>query len=374
MSEATKSEAKLSLATCTQCNAGIKLEDALASRHAVPCGHVVCGACTAKVEALITASKHASCALPGCDEAFRRPASWVPAWCARRTGRIAAQAALALADQGNVGDSSPPPLKLCVECDPDPATGERHAATHECKDCGDDTIFCAIIAAAHPRLRASKGHVVTPLDGPAPAAAAASVVTPRWSICADHNEDICCCEVGTMRLLCVGCLNPSAVPLQVESLRAAAKTLESVVAAQKVSEAVQQCSGDGNIPAADVFRIWGDAEIAKVRAAESAEIRAVQEQSASCVDHISVVVSRWENTRTRFLLQRRGLCATLEEIEDELKGPKESDDSPTGQAAASRIGAASPARAAPGSRNHPSKTLVAHFLGRASRAQFGYCC
>ena len=114
------------LGACTQCKRDIPRSAARESRHALPCGHVFCAACTAKVAAERAGGSEVKCVVKCCDVVLCPTAEWVPAACTGRSHRLADSLARTLADQGNVGDAPPAPQDS-VESKGSPAAAQASA-------------------------------------------------------------------------------------------------------------------------------------------------------------------------------------------------------------------------------------------------------
>ena len=328
----------VNLRQCTQCKAVITLDGARKARHAVPCGHVVCGPCFDQLS--LTGERTTRlCQSAGCARIFEVSKVWVTAWCVWRGCRIEAELADLVKDQGNVGDAAPEPQ--CVECEPDPSTGRTHAATHRCATCGADTVFCDSVAAAHRSTRALRSHVVTklgssslpgedngkrgnPTVGPIPA--------ETWRLCAEHKSEIIMAETTTKRPLCAECMAASVGDVVVQpvglALAALAPTNDSLVAqATKFADGLADLKsiagtfGDAFIAETDA---WAADETARVRAWEAQEVKAVQEvaeKTIAAIEHARIL--RMDSAKS-LVAQRLAVKATIEEMSHEESGAEPS--------------------------------------------------
>lgn len=98
----------LNISACVRCKSILARRDTLRSRHAVPCGHVLCGECLGEVEAERRKRGRALCASLGCGATLDPVSTFPTAWCTQRAERIAEKLAAVLSDQGNVGDRLEP--------------------------------------------------------------------------------------------------------------------------------------------------------------------------------------------------------------------------------------------------------------------------
>ena len=327
---------------CTQCNEGIPASTV--SRHAIPCGHLVCGTCVDKLEAerkdAVTTVQ--ACRSAGCKHPFTDFDLWIVASCTRRSARLARLLTDLVSDQGDRGASpdsaAPLPAPNCVECGPDPDTGATHAATHRCRTC--NTECCDQVAALHPRLKASRGHDVRPLPRPKaertpesksaserPGTDVGAVETAATlpGTCPMHNQDFIFESALTSRPVCAECLVSLSTPIPVKRL-SSAQTPASIEEAMRASVAKQRNALMEISHTVEGYRdelnAWGTAAKARMTTWAAVVAREAQNLVAQCAADVDDIVSSRVGIVTSALAQRIALRVTLDEISYELLQPE----------------------------------------------------
>lgn len=307
---------------CVQCTKEIPYKSSRLARHAVPCGHVICGGCFDRLGSEERKEKLGSqqCSSTGCGQRFESLATWPIAMCTQRFGRIVNSRA-AGNPQGNVGDI---PVPDCDECEADEATGKPHKASFRCDTC--NKAYCKTVADFHRKMKSTSSHALTPIKG-APAAAgsgpAGDPAVLKWSLCNEHKEDIRFAEVGTMRLLCPSCLSGSKRHITVMSLDEAAQALQTS-SAGLAPEATRWKQELKNLGVSleeyrDKVDKWTSEEVSRIRLWEKRELQAVRMIADECASMVADVRTQRIDIGSSILPQRLGLSASLEEIEIELK-------------------------------------------------------
>lgn len=337
MSEAkSRDRSSFSFSVCSQCRQRISSADTLESRHAVPCGHVLCPSCIGRIEAEQKAGK-AVCRSAGCGADLDPVGTFPTATCTQREYRVTGKLAV-FGDQGNVGDAPRPtgPLPTCIECGPDPDTGALHAATHECRTCGEGSYLCGPAAALHPRARATRGHATLPLLAGATAAASAAAAagaadsdaaTPK-SHCPTHRLPYKRFNATTMRMMCADCFSATTGSVALQTLAEAVDALESKHAVWAAEAAKHKAKLAEFYVTADAYcegvTKWGEGETERIKAWEEREVKHVQDVAAKSVALVQEVCERRIEVGASLFTQRYGLRASLEEIDQALADrPKE---------------------------------------------------
>ena len=309
---------------CSQCLLPFPPSVTRDVRHAVPCGHVFCKDCLGKVEAEQKSGKSV-CRRAGCERELAPVSEFAISWVPQRLDRIKVKRQHMFPPQGNVGDR---PLPTCSECGPDPDTGKSHLATHQCKDCGDAVYCCAELASVHPKMKATKGHVMVALAGPGAsppeaAAAAAAAAEPVWNICAQHNLPFRAVEAATHRPVCSECMFAARGMLPVETFDEAVAALETPEAAATSAEVARQKAKLAE-PTFTAYELrvktakWCADETARIRAWEEREVKHVHTVADDTVQLVEEVCLRKLEVGASLITQRTGLRATLEEFEHAL--------------------------------------------------------
>ena len=309
MSEATppSKSRPAGVSTCTQCEQTIPHLHALRSRHAIPCGQVVCGPC---VDALSAKQEAGTVKCRSCDENLAPAREFPVAWCTRRPERLAQALAERLRDQGDAYGSG--------------EAGASDSSSNDAKTAEADA---------------------------------------SWGVCAVHGKAIVAGEAETLRPLCDVCIFASAKPLaaaieelrsyfetgHAEVARARATVLDVTISDVDVAIAAEgkqdSLDGDGNkCLALDSDRVlaWAERETARVRAWESIEtsrVRSVAEQSVGLIAEVS---ARRITTCARLRAQRAVLRASLDELEAEIASELAGEGRPATAAAAAAGSSSSP--------------------------------
>ena len=274
---------------CSQCMQSFASSATRDVRHAVPCGHVFCRDCMGRVETE-QKSGESFCRRAGCESKLARVSEFPPSRVAQRTERIKGEQQGMFPDQGNVGDRPPP---TCSECGSDPDTGKPHPATHRCKDCGDTVYCCAELAAVHPKMKASKGHVMIAIAAPGAFKGSAE---PAWDLCAEHKLPFKGAEAVTHRPICSDCVFAARGMLPIETFDEAIAALESSGAAVTAELARQKAKLAEPTFTADELRErmakWGAEETSRIRAWEEREVEHVQAVANETVQLVREVCAR----------------------------------------------------------------------------------
>ena len=311
MSEAKASKDLFGIAVCSQCLQHFPKATAREARHAVPCGHVFCKDCLVKVETEQKTGKPACCRA-GCERELAPVAEFAACWVAQRAERIRIKHQSFFPDQSNVGDLPPP---TCTECDPD----QPHLATHRCESCGDGVYFCTAIATLHPKMKASKGHVIVALET---TASLKGTTEPAWNLCTQHMLPIQVVEASSKRPLCAECLAGARGNVMVQTLAEAITALESAQAASSAETATQKTKLAEPTFTADEFRArmakWSAEETARIRAWEEREVKHVHTVADEAVQLVQDVGAHRIEVGASLITQRMGLRASLEEFDHAL--------------------------------------------------------
>lgn len=312
MSEAKASNQDMfNFNVCSQCARSFPRSAVRGARHAVPCGHVFCKDCVDKVEAE-QKSGQPVCRRPGCERELGSVSEFPISWVAQRVDRIGAKHSETFGDQGNVGDRPPLEPQPCSECDPDPDTGKLHLATHVCKSCGDGVYYCSDVALVHPRMKASRGHVVVAMTSPE------AVTEPAWSLCAEHSLPFRVADAFDQRPLCVECLAAARGNVTLQSLEDALAALDTDNAAPSAEATTQLGKLAEASFTAKEFRDgvakWAGEATAQIKAWEAREVKHVQAVAAELVQLVLTACDRRIEVGASFFTQRMGLRASLEEL------------------------------------------------------------
>ena len=313
----------LNINVCTQCEQPIPRSDTLQTRHAVPCGHVICKACLQTLANEQKSSKPA-CRCRGCSAVLGPVCGFLTAFCAQREGRIAAKVKASFGKQGNVGDVH----FSCAECADDPDSGKPHNATHHCETCGHGAYMCAEMAAAHKRAKKTQGHVVTPLgeeahqEAKGGGGAGAESGPATWSLCAEHAKEIVFVDAKTMRPVCLQCMASAGETIAVKQLSVAVETLKSsakplIDKAAMIERALAEPKLDPEGFSKGIAS-WAAQETARILAWEGQAIEAVQNASRECRALVSQVADRRLEVGASLMTQRLSFRASFDEIKIEL--------------------------------------------------------
>ena len=300
---------------CSQCIQPFATSSTRDIRHAVPCGHVFCKDCLAKVEVEQKTGKSA-CRRTGCERELAPISDFATSWIALRLERIKAKQRGMFPGQGNVGDLPPP---TCTECEPDPETGKPHLATHRCETCGDGVYYCLDVATSHPKLKASRGHVLVVLAPPVSPQAASE---PTWNTCGQHKVPFRVVEASTHRPLCAECLVEARGKVVVETFEEAISALDSAQVAVSAEFSKQKTKLAEPTVTAEELRArtakWGADETARIRAWEEREVKHVHAVADETVQLVQEVCARRIEVGASVITQRMGLRASLEELDQAL--------------------------------------------------------
>lgn len=246
-----------SINVCSQCLkpfTGSGMQDA---RHAVPCGHVICKACSGVVDAEQKAGT-SYCRSVGCGKRLSPSTEYGVASCAQRAERVKTELQAMFCDQGNAGDAAGmavvgPELSVCAHHSL-PFQGVE-AATHRpmCREC----------------ITATEGK--------------ASVQTFDEAMAALETAD------------------------------AAAVSAELAKQKSKLSEPVFTADG-----LRTDLSMWGADQMALIRAWEEREVKHVQKVANDTVQLVQEVCARKIEVGASVLTQRMGLLASLEEFDNAL--------------------------------------------------------
>ena len=258
-----------SISACSQCHKHIPQSGARDSRHALPCAHIFCGACVAKVATEQKARKKPACLSAGCGKELAPAGEFVTAWCTQREGRVQSALSNLFADQGNAGDA------VVNVDDEDEGESEREKKSA-------------------PKARCSK-----------------------------HRQPITALDGASKKPLCAKCIAAAGDTIKVTPLAEAiaseaSKQPRAATAASK--ELVVLFDQFTFTPAAfrDGVAKWGAQETARIIAWEEQEVKAIQAVAAESTALVREVCARRLEVGGSILTQRYGLRATLEEIEYEL--------------------------------------------------------
>ena len=320
MSDAKVSNQDLfSFGVCSQCFHQIYRSATRDSRHAVPCGHVFCTDCLGKVETEQKSGK-SFCRRQGCARELGPISTFGVSWCTQRAERLIAKHDDVFGDQGNVGDRSrAESMAVCSECGPDKATGKPHLATHRCETCGDGTYYCDEIAAVHPKMKASRDHVVVPLAAASPPDAKAE---PAWNLCAEHKLPFQVVEASSQRPMCAECLSAARGKVTVESLTDVISALQSANSATSAELDKQKTKLAELTLTTEELCVgvakWGAEETARIKAWEEREVKHIQGVAAESVALVQEVCARRIEVGSSLITQHMGLRASLEELDQAL--------------------------------------------------------
>ena len=297
------SEAKVSLPdifktdACSQCARQFPPSPvSFDARHAVPCGHVLCGDCVHRVEAE-QKSGPSFCRRPGCGKELASANEFWAAWCTARSGSM-------FETQRNVQERSRP---TCTECERDPVTGKQHLATHRCETCGDGAYFCTEISSVHPRLKASRGHIMVALD-------------PPRALCAQHQLPFEVVEASSQRPMCAACVKAAGPDVAVQTFDKAIAALDTVEASANQATLATFTRGlaEPTFTAPQLYAYvtrWGVQEATRIRAWEEREVKSVQVAANETLQLVQAVCTRKLVEGASLIMQRVGLRASLEELD-----------------------------------------------------------
>ena len=249
---------------CSQCLQPF-LQSALRdARHAVPCAHVFCIDCLARVQAeQSSASGKSFCRRPGCSQVLANVSEFAVSWAPQRATRLRTELAALFQDQGDAGFPLAPPSP--------PSAGEAAGAAN---------------------------------------------------LCVQHKLPFHGAEVSTHRLLCSECLSAARGMLPVETFEEAISALDSSNAAASVELAKQLCKLAEPTFTPDELRAktvrWGADETARIKAWEEREVKHVQAVAGECVALVDEVCARRIEVGASILTQRAGLRASLQELDHAL--------------------------------------------------------
>ena len=266
MSEAAPAiDVLFSINACSHCHAHIPKSASHESRHAIPCGHVLCGACTAQVVAEQKARERPVCSSPGCGATLGPAQEFVTAWCTQRAERIRSDHSQLFADQGNVGDSG--------------------AAADDDEEAKEE---------------------------PSPN-----------TLCSRHREPITARDTASKKPLCAKCILTAGSAIKVTPLPEAIAELVSRQAAASAAASRELFAlFDKFTFTAATFRDgvakWGEQETGRISSWEKQEIDHIHKVAADITSLVRAACARRLAVGSSILAQRYGLRATLEEIEHEL--------------------------------------------------------
>ena len=274
MSEASPAATlTLDIYACSQCRTAIPRSATRQSRHAVPCGHLICSACVGTIN---SESKNGglACKSPGCGQEFVSTDLFATGWCTQRSGRLSFELESLMADQGNAGDD-----------------GEG--------------------------LKEGRGLASSP-----PQAAS----EPVWTKCRKHAADVEWVRLGADgdALLCAECLGTTSP--EADKVERLASVDESTLAASFASvdaEAMQAKASLRDFDAAamkalaDELSQWVALETRRVRAWEERVVNEARSTAAQCLTLLQETYARRQAVLASVYAQRVALCVTLEEIEHE---------------------------------------------------------
>ena len=248
-----------SINLCSQCLQPFQKAESLDARHAVPCGHVFCKDCLRRVEEE-TKSGTLVCRKPGCGKKLAKPTEFPVAWCTQRAHRVKVSLAALLADQGDVGDF-------------------REAVSEQAE-------------AKHTSI-----------------------------LCAQHKLPVRGVEASTYRPLCLDCVTEVGDKVAVQTFDEAIAALDTYDAAAADLAEQKKLLAEPT-PTADDFQEitarWGAAETLRIRMWEAREVKHVQAVADKTVKLIDEVCARRMEAAASVLTQRRGLRASLEELDEAL--------------------------------------------------------
>ena len=268
---------------CTRCSKTIPRSETHLSRHALPCGHILCHSCTQAV-AIEQKGQSVLCGSPGCTSNLGPVREYATAWCTQRAGRISNQLGALFADQGDVGSS----------------------------------VTEAGVSDSSNR---------TP-----------SVDLPPWGDCSEHKRPVMGADTVAMRALCADCIDgqlfpPPFTPAEKASevLLAAAKELDAESEFQKQRLAETTLVLEEFLNSIDA---WAEGESTRIRAWEERERAAVSQVARDCVAMVAEVRTRRVGVARSLLRQHVGLRASIEEAETELSDLPSDDAARIGKLAA----------------------------------------
>ena len=309
-------------AVCVQCKKNVNDDRCRLARHAVPCGHVVCGDCFTTV--VVGNLSTGICNSPGCEQDFESLDEWPMAMCTLRLSRISDNEAAVFGDQGNVGDR--PPAKCeDAECGGSNSDADDvHIPTHRCGAC--KKTLCAEATARHKRRKASRTHTLMPVESGPPASsdAKSGKGTRPWTLCEEHNEKFIVAEVRTGRLLCLSCVTTPRAPRTVEALESALSAAQAEAASHPGEEAAKQHARLLELkldPAEYIAGVtkWANDETARIRELEDREIQTLRATADKLAGLVRETCARRLEVGLSVLTQRLGLAASLDEADQGLR-------------------------------------------------------
>ena len=271
MSDATPPEqVSIDLSFCTSCSARIGLAGVTLSRHAMPCGHVLCKDCVSRIEGEQKTGR-VVCGSAGCSAVLRPVAQFPTAWCTQRSDRVAAELAVTFADQG------------------DSPSGAAAAAS----------------AVSDPPGRADRAKFESSIQ------------------CQLHHKQFSAFDLAAQEPLCVDCIaaRPAGAGPTSSIAAFAAATDAAIPAltagAKEAAETLRELKLDASTLSARLAE-WEALETARITAWEEREVAKVR---AAAAESRALVRSGAEFKRTlgnSLLQQRLGLLASIEEAQHEL--------------------------------------------------------
>ena len=251
-----------SINVCSQCRRPFDRSVTRDSRHAVPCGHVLCKDCVGRVEAE-EKSGTSVCRQPGCGKKFGPSAEFAVAWCDKRVERIKAELEARFRDQGDAG--------ACPEASRTPAHEEA---------------------------------------------------VPAPNLCEQHQLPFQAVEASTDRPVCAECLTAVEGKAALQTIDEASAALEasslavSAQAAKQIAALAEPIFTPEGL--CGFIAKWGSEETARIRAWEEREVKLVQAVAGEMVQHVQDACKRRIEVGASLITQRAGLRASLEELDQAL--------------------------------------------------------
>lgn len=277
MSQAAKSDSEEGLGNvlaCTQCNERVRPEASRDARHGLPCGHIVCGPCTAKIGVEQKESPtEAVCRSAGCGRTFEHASEFFTAWCVQREARLAGALTDLLKDQGDRG-------------------------------CEGKALTEAVFDVAASARKDDAGS---------------------WGLCTKHSKEISALHAVTLHALCGDCPERdedgvSEVSAAVAGLAKTEGTLE------QFAGQIDSCDLAPQDLRAGVDK-WASDEAKRIKAWEEREVKAVHAVAAEALALVEETRARRLEVGASVLRQLLGLRTTISELVYELAHP------PAGKAA-----------------------------------------
>ena len=250
------------MSACSQCGETIPRVATRRTRHAIPCGHVLCGACVSRAADEEKKLGASSCRARSCGQVFAPVSEFAVAWCTQRAERVASQLAVLMADQGNAGDHD---------------SDSRETET----------------SAADP-----------------------------WTLCIHHNEGLVGAASRTGRPLCPSCIY--SVPPGVRTVEELSNAPANCVARGETGSILKSAKAAlGGVKTSmqeyrETVEQWVSQETARVKVWEEREVDRIRAAAKDCCNMIAEAGARRLEAGVSTLAQRCSLQATFEEIDHEL--------------------------------------------------------